>query len=48
MKPQDENGAFKHSEFTEGQPEKIEWPGYTDLWKETVSREAGDILKVKE
>ena len=48
VKPQDENGAFKHSEFTEGQPEKIEWPGYTDLWKETVSREAGDILKVKE
>lgn len=48
VKPQDEDGAFKHSEFTEGQPEKIEWPGYTDLWKETVSREAGDILKVKE
>ena len=48
VKPQDENGAFKHSEFTEGQPEKIEWPGYTDLWKETVSREAGEVLKVKE
>ncbi|MBR5257156.1 MAG: C69 family dipeptidase, partial [Bacteroidales bacterium] len=48
VKPQDENGAFKHSEYTEGQPSKVEWPGYTDLWKETVSREAGEVLQVKE
>ena len=48
VKPQDEDGLFKHSEFSEGIPEKVEWPGYTELWKETVSREAGDILKVKE
>ena len=48
VKPQNPDGSFKHSEFSEGQPEKIEWPGYTDLWKETVAREAGDVLKVKE
>ena len=48
VKPQDEDGNFKHSEFSEGIPEKVEWPGYTDLWKETVAREAGDVLKVKE
>ena len=48
VKPQNEDGSFKHSEYTEGQPAKIEWPGYTDLWKETVAREAGDVLKVKE
>lgn len=48
VKPQDENGAFKHSEYSEGLPGKIEQPGYTDLWKETVAREAGDVLKVKE
>ena len=48
VKPQDEEGNFKHSEFSEGQPEKVEWPGYTDLWKETVAREAGEVLKVKE
>ena len=48
VKPQNEDGSFQHSEYTEGQPAKIEWPGYTDLWKETVAREAGDVLKVKE
>ena len=48
VKPQNEDGTFKHSEYTTGQPEKVEWPGYTELWKETVAREAGDVLKVKE
>ena len=48
VKPQDEDGNFIHSEYTEGQPAKVEWPGYTELWKETVAREAGDVLKVKE
>ena len=48
VKPQDEDGRFKHSEYSEGIPEKVEWPGYTDLWKETVSREAGEVLQVKE
>ena len=48
VKPQNEDGSFKHSEYSEGMPEKIEWPGYTELWKETVAREAGEVLKVKE
>ena len=48
VKPQNEDGTFKHSEYSEGQPESIGWPGYTDLWKETVAREAGEVLKVKE
>jgi hypothetical protein len=48
VKPQNEDGSFEHSEYTESQPAKVEWPGYTDLWKETVAREAGEILKVKE
>jgi dipeptidase len=48
VKPQNEDGTFQHSEYTEGQPAKVEWPGYTDLWKETVAREAGEVLKVKE
>ena len=48
VKPQNPDGTFKHSEHSEGQPEKIEWPGYTELWKETVAREAGEVLKVKE
>ena len=45
---QDEDGNFKHSEFGTGLPVKVEQPGYTELWKETVAREAGEVLKVKE
>ena len=48
VKPQNEDGSFQHSEYSEGQPAKVEWPGYTQLWKETVAREAGDVLKVRE
>ena len=48
VKPQEEDGSFKHSEYAEGMPAKIEQPGYTELWKETVAREAGEVLKVKE
>ena len=48
VKPQDEDGNFKHSEFGTGLPVKVEQPGYTELWKETVAREAGEVLKVKE
>ena len=48
VKPQNADGSFQHSEFSEGQPAKIDWPGYTGLWKETVAREAGEVLKVRE
>jgi len=48
VKPQNEDGSFQHSEYSEGQPAKVEWPGYTQLWKETVARETGDVLKVRE
>ena len=48
VKPQNEDGSFKHSDYGEGLPAKVEQPGYTELWKETVAREAGEVLKVKE
>ena len=48
VKPQNPDGSFKHSEFAKGQPESVGWPGYTELWKETVAREAGEVLKVRE
>jgi hypothetical protein len=48
VKPQNEDGTFKHSEYSQGIPEKVEWPGYTELWKETVAQEHGDIIRVKE
>ena len=47
VKPQNEDGSFKHSEYSEGVPEKIEWPGYTELWKETVVQEHGEIIQVR-
>ena len=46
VKPQNVDGSFKHTEYSEGQPESIEWPGYTDLWKETVVQEHGDVIRV--
>ena len=48
VKQQDEDGSFRHSEYGSGLPVKVEQPGYTTLWKETVAREAGDVLKVQE
>ncbi len=44
VKPQNADGSFRHSEHDEGMPEKVEWPGYTDLWKETVVQEHGDVI----
>ena len=48
VKPQNPDGSFKHSEHSTGIPEKIEWPGYTDLWKETVVQEHGEVIQVPE
>ena len=46
VKPQNPDGSFKHSEYSEGMPDHIEWPGYTELWKNTVAQEHGDVIKV--
>ena len=43
---QDEKGAFKSSPYSKGQPAKVEQPGYTDLWKETVAQEHGSNIQV--
>ena len=48
VKPQNADGSFVHSDYSEGVPAKVEWPGYTELWKETVSQEHGEIIKVPE
>ena len=45
VKPQDEDGSFKHSPYSKGIPERILWPGYTEKWKETVVREHGDVIR---
>ena len=48
VKPQAADGSFVHSEYSEGIPEHIEWPGYTELWKETVAHEHGQVIQVLE
>jgi dipeptidase len=48
VKPQDENGNFIHSEYSDGIPEKVEWPGYTEIWKESVATEHGEYIQVPE
>ena len=46
VKPQNPDGSFAVSEFDARQPAGIEWPGYTELWKETVAQEHGDVIQV--
>ncbi|MBP5636703.1 MAG: C69 family dipeptidase [Bacteroidales bacterium] len=46
VKPQNEDGSFIHSEHSTGIPEKVEWPGYTDMWKESVATEHGEYIEV--
>ena len=48
VKPQNEDGSFKHNEYSEGIPEKVEWPGYSDTWKKAVAEHNGEFLKVVE
>ena len=47
VKAQDESGNFLHTEYSEGIPDGLEQPGYTEKWKETVAREHGEIIKVR-
>ena len=46
VKPQNPDGSFKHSDYSKGIPASVEWPGYKELWKETVAREHGEIIAV--
>ncbi len=48
VKPQNEDGTFKHNAYSEGIPDKVEHPGYTDTWKKAVADHNGDFLKVVE
>ena len=43
--PQEKDGSFTHSKYSKGVPEKVEWPGYTDIWKETVAHEHGMTIR---
>ena len=47
VKAQDEKGTFKHTEYSDGIPDGLTQPGYTDRWKAAVARDNGDVLEVK-
>lgn len=47
VKAQDENGEFKHTEYSEGIPAGLTQPGYTEKWKEAVARDNGNTLESK-
>ncbi len=48
VKPQNADGSFSHSDYSEGMPDHIDQPGYTELWKETVAQEHGEVILVPE
>ncbi len=47
VKAQNEDGSFKHTEYGEGHPASIGWPGYTDIWKEAVVSSHGPVIESK-
>ncbi len=47
VKAQAEDGSFLHSEYSEGIPEGLTQPGYTDRWKAAVARDHGEVLEMK-
>ena len=47
VKAQNEDGSFKHTEYSESIPEGLEQPGYTDKWKEAVARDHGSVIEVR-
>ena len=48
VKAQNEDGSFKHSEYSEGLPVGIRSAGYNDIWKAAVAAQAGETLEAKE
>lgn len=48
IKAQNEDGSFKHSEFSEAMAAGIKYAGYNQAWKDAVATHAGDVLEVKE
>lgn len=48
VKAQNEDGTFKHNEFSKHIPDGLTQPGYTDVWKEAVARSHGSVVRVVE
>ena len=47
VKAQNPDGSFIHSEYSEGIPEDLQQPGYTEEWKKAVAESHGPVIEVK-
>jgi len=47
IKAQNEDGTFKHTEYSDGIPDGLVRADYDDAWKEAVAHYHGDILEQK-
>ena len=47
VKAQNSDGSFTHSEWSEGIPDGLTQPGYSDIWKEAVVTQHGNTVEVK-
>lgn len=48
VKAQNEDGSFKHSQYSDGVPDGLTQPGYTEIWKEAVARDPhAPVLEIK-
>lgn len=47
VKAQNEDGSFRHSEYSESIPDGLTQPGYTEKWKEAVAKDHGDVIRVR-
>lgn len=48
VKAQNPDGTFKHSEHSDGIPDGLTQPGYTQIWKKAVAESHGKTIEVKE
>ena len=46
VKAQNQDGTFKHSDFSTHIPGGLTQPGYTEKWKEAVANDHGSVIKV--
>lgn len=47
VKAQNEDGSFRHSEYSEGIPDGLTQPGYTERFKRAIVADHGAVLEVK-
>ena len=47
VKAQNPDGSWVTNGHSDKIPDKIGWPGYTDVWKRAVARDHGSVVEAK-